>query len=319
MSCRLSRRAALAALSGAVSIAAFGSARATAPVLRLADQKGGLAALLHAAGELNNIPYRLEAAQFQAAAPLFEALNAGAVDVAWAGDAPTTFALANGTPAHIVSAHRSNGAGTALVVKADSPVSTVADLPGRRIGTSRGSIGQALVIAALRARNLKADAVTYAYLLPAEAKTALEAGAIDVWATWGVFVAQARLVDRDRVIVDGSNGLLSGLGYLNALDTAISEKPQLLRDFVGRAARASRWSVSHVDEYARDWAAAVRVAFDVARLSFTTAPTVAVPIDDSVIADQQRTTDLYVDAGLIARRIDSRGFFDAAFNDAVGA
>jgi sulfonate transport system substrate-binding protein len=77
--------------------------------------------------------------------------------------------------------------------------------------------------------------------------------------------------------------------------------------------------VSHVDEYARDWAAAVGVAFDVARLSFTTSPTVAVAIDESVIADQQRTTDLYVDAGLIARRVDSRGFFDTSFNDALGA
>ena len=98
MTTRLSRRAALAALAGAISAAAFGRAQADAPVLRLADQKGGLASLLRAAGELDGIPYRLEVVQFQAAAPLFEALNAGAVDITWAGDAPT-FALANGTPA----------------------------------------------------------------------------------------------------------------------------------------------------------------------------------------------------------------------------
>jgi sulfonate transport system substrate-binding protein len=77
--------------------------------------------------------------------------------------------------------------------------------------------------------------------------------------------------------------------------------------------------VSHVDEYARSWAASVGVAFDVARLSFTTAPTLAVRIDEGVIADQQRTTDLYSGAGLIARGIDSRAFFNASFNDAVSA
>ena len=178
MTTRLSRRAALAALAGAISAAAFGRAQADAPVLRLADQKGGLASLLRAAGELDGIPYRLEVVQFQAAAPLFEALNAGAVHIAWAGDAPTTFALANGTPAHIVSAHCSNGAGTALVVKAASPVATVADLPGRIIGTSRGSIGQALAFAVLRANGLEAETVRFAYLLPADAKAALEAGSI---------------------------------------------------------------------------------------------------------------------------------------------
>jgi sulfonate transport system substrate-binding protein len=322
----LSRRAALSALGGVVSVAAYGAAygvayggaaRGTTPVLRLGDQKGGLEALLRAAGQLDGLPYRIEIAQFQAAAPLLEALNAGAVDIAFAGDAPTTFALANGTPAHIVSAHRSNGAGTALLVKPDSPVRTVADLQGRRIGTSRGSIGQALVLSALRANTLPLDAVKFAYLLPAEAKSALVSGGVDAWATWGVFVAQARLVDQYRPVVDGSNGILTGLGYLSALDTAIADRRPAVRDLIARAARAALWANAHVDDYARSWAGQVGVAFDVARLSFTTAPTLAVPIDAGVIADQQRTADLYTDGGLIARHIDVRGFFDASFNDAV--
>jgi len=316
MTQRLTRRSALA---GAVAVATFGRARADAPVLRLGDQKGGVEALLRAAGEFPTLPYRLEIAHFPAAAPLLEALNAGAIDIAWAGDAPTTFALANGVPAKIVSAHRSNGAGTALLVTPDSPILTAADLPGKRIGTSHGSIGQALAIAALRANKLPQDAVRYAYLLPAEARAALEAGDVDVWASWGVFVAQARLIDRYRVIVDGSHGLLSGLGYLAAQDSAIAEKRPLLHDLVGRAARAARWAVANVDAYARYWSGVVGVSFDVARLAFTTAPTLAVPIDAGVIADQQRTADLYTGAGLIARSVDVRDFFDASFNDAVGA
>jgi sulfonate transport system substrate-binding protein len=308
-----------AALAGTLALAAGARrARAAGPVLRLGDQKGGVEALLRASGELESLPYRLEIAQFPAAAPLLEALNAGAVDVAWAGDAPTTFALAHGTPAHIVSAHRSNGAGTALLVKPDSPVRDVADLPGRRIGTSRGSIGQALVIAALRARHLPADAVTFAWLLPADANAALEEGDIDVWASWGVFVAQAVLANHDRIIVDGSHGLLSGLGYLSALDEAIVAKRALLHDLIGRAARAARWANAHVDAYSRYWAGLVGVSVEVARLSFTTAPALAVPIDAGVVADQQRTADLYSGAGLIAHG-DVRGYFDTSFNDAVAA
>ena len=312
----LSRRAWLA---GASSLAVFGRARAASPVLRLGDQKGGVEALLHVAGELDNLPYRLEIAQFPAAAPLLEALNAGAVDIAWAGDAPTTFALANGTPAHIVSAHRSNGAGTALLVKQESPVRTVADLKGRRVGTSRGSIGHALVLSALRAAGLPATAVKFAYLLPAEAKSALESEGVDAWATWGVFVAQALLVDHYRQIADGSNGVLSGLGYLNALDTAIIGKRAAVADLVGRAARASRWSAGHVDDYARYWSGLVGVPFEVARLSLATSPALAVPIDSGVITDQQRTADLYAESGLISRHLDVSGFFDLSFNEAVGA
>jgi sulfonate transport system substrate-binding protein len=314
-----SRRSALAALSGAVSVIAVGPTHASTPVLRVGDQKGGVESMLRASGELENPPYRIEFVQFPAAAPVLEALNAGAVDVAWAGDAPTTFALANGTPAHIVSAHRSNGAGTALLVKPDSPIRTAADLKGRHIGTNRGSIGYALVISALRANGLPFDAVQFAYLLPADAKFALRSGAVDVWATWGVYVAQALLVDHSREILDGSNGLMSGLGYLSALDTAITDKRAAVGDLVARAARASRWAATHTDDYARYWSGLVGVSFDVAQLSLKTSPATAVRIDAGVIADQQRTADLYTDGGLIARHIDVHGYFDASFNDAVNA
>jgi uncharacterized peroxidase-related enzyme len=67
----LSRRAALSALGGVVSVAAYGAAygvayggaaRGTTPVLRLGDQKGGLEALLRAAGQLDGLPYRIEIA-----------------------------------------------------------------------------------------------------------------------------------------------------------------------------------------------------------------------------------------------------------------
>ncbi len=45
-----------------------------------------------------NLAYDIKWAEFPAAAPLAEALNAGAVDVGIIGDAPLLFALANGAP-----------------------------------------------------------------------------------------------------------------------------------------------------------------------------------------------------------------------------
>lgn len=305
------------ALAGGLGLFAIGTARAAATGLVIGDQKGGVEALLRAAGELDHVPYPVTFAQFQAAAPLLEALNAGAVDVAWAGDAPTTYALANGTPARIVSAHRSNGRGTALLVRPGSPIGTVADLRGRAVATGRGSIGHALLLSALKRAGVAQSAVRLVNLLPGEAKTALEAGAVDAWSTWGVFVAQAELVDHDRRIVDGGDGVLSGLGYLNALDTAIAAKRPEIADLVARAARAARWANAHVEDYARYWSGLVGVGFEVALASFSTAPSLAVRIDAGVIDAQQQTADLYAEAGVIHGRVNVRGFFDASFNDAL--
>ncbi|MBV9829555.1 MAG: hypothetical protein JO001_28370 [Alphaproteobacteria bacterium] len=174
-------------------------------------------------------------------------------------------------------------------------------------------------MAALKANGLALNAVQMNFLLPADAKSALEAGSIDAWSAWGIYVAQGRLADHYRVVVDGSKGLLGGLGYLTALDTAIAGKRAALHDLVTRAAQASRWAVEHVDDYARYWSGLLGVSFDVARLSFTTAPTTAVPIDAGVIAAQQRTADLYVEAKLAPKKVDVASFFDASFNDALAS
>ncbi|NEN68020.1 aliphatic sulfonates ABC transporter substrate-binding protein, partial [Escherichia coli] len=106
---------------------------ATAPerlTLRIADQKGGMRSQLEAANALQNLPYDIKWAEFPAAAPLAEALNAGAVDAGIIGDAPLLFALANGAPVKAIAVDKSNPAGTAVLVSPGSAIKTAAGLKG---------------------------------------------------------------------------------------------------------------------------------------------------------------------------------------------
>ncbi|WP_049060443.1 PhnD/SsuA/transferrin family substrate-binding protein, partial [Klebsiella aerogenes] len=109
--------------------------------LRIADQKGGMRSQLEAANALQNLAYDIKWAEFPAAAPLAEALNAGAVDVGIIGDAPLLFALANGAPVKAIAVDKSNPAGTAVLVPPGSALKSAADLKGKRIATGKGSIG----------------------------------------------------------------------------------------------------------------------------------------------------------------------------------
>jgi sulfonate transport system substrate-binding protein len=81
---------AVAMLAGATGIA---GAQA---ILRVGDQKGNSQAVMEAAGVLKDVPYKIEWKEFVAAAPLLEALGAGAIDTGLVGDAPFTFAAASG-------------------------------------------------------------------------------------------------------------------------------------------------------------------------------------------------------------------------------
>jgi sulfonate transport system substrate-binding protein len=286
-------------------------------VLRAGDQKGGCQAVMKAAGVLADVPYTIAWKQFPAAAPVLEALNAEAVDLAPASDSPTTFALAAGVPGRVIGATRGSGAGTSVIVPAASPIRTVEDLRGKKIGTNRGSVGHALVLAIIEKQGWSPDDIRIANLMPADAKAALASGAIDAWSTWNTYVAEARLNDGARVVISGA-GLLSGLSFITATRTAIEARPAALRDYLRRLDIAWRWAAANPDAYAAALAAEIGVTVPVAKLAFQTDVPVPVAIDDAVVAAEQRTADRYLAARLLHERLDAAGVFDRSFNDAVG-
>ncbi|MBJ9690198.1 ABC transporter substrate-binding protein [Burkholderia vietnamiensis] len=299
--------------------ATFGTAPAilhaqsgTRPLLRAGDQKGGLRALLEAAGELNGVAYDIAWTEFPAAAPLAEALNAAAVDCGPIGDAPVIFALASGARLKVIGANRSDPYGTAVLVRPDAALKDTADLKGKRIGTTRGSIGHFVTLKALDAAGLPPDAVSFRFLPPADTMLALATGSIDAWATWEPYTALAETSGRARVLVNG-RGLWSGLSYIAATDAAIAAKRDVLRDFVQRVVRAQAWSYRHVDAYSATLARIIGIPPAAAKLQFERRNTRWQPIDATVIAQQQRTADFYLKAGLLREPLDVRATFDRGF------
>ncbi|KQP07259.1 sulfonate ABC transporter substrate-binding protein [Methylobacterium sp. Leaf99] len=287
-------------------------------VLRVGDQRGNARALMEAAGVLDGLPYRLAWSEFPAAAPLLEALNAGAIDAGGVGDAPFTFAAAAGVPVKAFLAFRNRQDGLAILVAKDSPLRTVADLKGKRIATNRGSIGHQVVLAALEEAGLPADSVTLSFLPPADAKIALASGSVDAWATWEPYTSTAELAGLARVVRDG-NGITPGLSFAVASDAALKDKRALLADFGERLARARAWALVDPAPYAAAWSKLIGLPEGVPLRWFGRAQYRTVPIDETVIADEQANIDLYVRAGLIpkARAPKAEAIFDTGFPQAA--
>lgn len=282
------------------------------PVLKAGDQKGGLRALLEAADELKQLPYDIQWTEFPAAAPLAEALNAGAVDCGPIGDAPVIFALSAGAAIKIIGANRSDAFGTAVLVRPDATLRTAADLKGKNIGTTRGSIGHFVTLKAITAAGLAPGDVNFRFLPPADTSTALASGSVDAWATWEPYTAVAETTGRARVLVNG-RGLWSGLSYLAATDAAIAAKQEVLRDFLSRVVRAQVWSYQHVDAYSAAMARIIGIPVEAAKLQFSRRATKWRNIDDALVAEQQRTADFYAQVGLLRQPLDVRPTFDRRF------
>ncbi|MCW5623585.1 MAG: ABC transporter substrate-binding protein [Burkholderiales bacterium] len=288
------------------------AADAPTTVLRMADQKGGSRALLEAAGELKNLPYRIEWSEFPAAAPLLEALNAGAVDSGPVGDAPLIFALAAGAPVRVIGAVRSDPYGTAIIAPERSALDGAASLKGHRIATGKGSIGHWLLLAALDSVGLSASDVTIAFMLPADARTALATGAIDAWSTWEPYTAFAEVKENAKIVVNG-RGLWSGLSYQVGTTDAIRTKRSALQDYLRRLARAQRWANDHVPEYAATLSQITGIPQAATQRAIERRRPTWMPIDDSVVTAQQRTADVYAKARVIPRSLDVKPTFDRSF------
>ncbi|WP_419899407.1 ABC transporter substrate-binding protein [Roseomonas sp. USHLN139] len=302
-------------LTGAAVLAAPRVLRAQAP-LRVGDQRGNARAVMEAAGVLKGVEGRFAWSEFPAAAPLVEALNAGAIDTGLVGDAPFTFGAAAGVPAKAIAATRQGQDGLAILVPKDSPIRSFADLRGKSIATGRGSIGHQLVLAALEDAKLPADAVKLVFLLPADAKAAYGSGAVEAWSTWEPYVSQEEVLVGSRRIVDG-NRITPGLSFQAARDDAIASRRPDLEDFVRRLTVARRWANDNISSYAKTWSGLMNVPEPVAVQWFTRARTRVVPIDDSVARDEQGNIDLYTRAGLVRRRIVADDILDRSFSAVI--
>ncbi|TBV04187.1 ABC transporter substrate-binding protein [Stutzerimonas kirkiae] len=286
--------------------------------LRVANQKSSLKLLLEAAGELDRLPYRIDWSEFAAAAPLGEALNAGAVDVGALGDAPYVFALGAGAPLKVVAITHADGRfSTSILVPRDSPLRSVADLEGKRVVTNRGSIGHYLVIRALQDAGLKSTDVTLVNLLPSDARSALESGNADAWSTWDPYTTIAITQNGARILRKGDD-LLSNHLYLAATSQAIAGKRAQLDDFVQRLDRAWQWVNEHPEAYARAQAKVTGLPVQVHLTSASNTDFRPVAISTQVIDNLQKTADIYLAEGVLTRPVDVSQGFDDSFNAVRG-
>src|SRR3954447_13896760 len=111
----------LAFVAGLILAAIATSARAETTLI-VGDQKGNSRAVMEASGVLKDVPYKIEWKEFPAAAPLLEALGAGAIETGLVGDAPFTFAAAANVPVKAIAAVRQSRDGLAVLVPEQSPI-----------------------------------------------------------------------------------------------------------------------------------------------------------------------------------------------------
>lgn len=296
----LHRRDLLAGLTASFALAACGRGEADAGVLRVGSQKGGTKALMLASGVLDGAGFKVEWSEFPAAQNLLEALGSGAIDLGLAGDAPFLFAYQAGSPIRAIGAQttqqRSEGA-VAVIVPGGSSIRDAKGLRGKRIATTRGSVGHYLLLRAMLSAGLGPGDVKVTFLSPSDARAALQTGAVDGWSTWQPYVASA-LAEGDRIAIDG-RGFTQGYGFDIAHASAIENKRALLDDFLRREDKALQWASTHVDDFAKVLATETGLPLPIAKEFAGRGARLPVPIDRALIDRQKVVLDTFRQFGEI--------------------
>lgn len=293
----------------ALALLTFGvlHARAEEKVIRIGYQKYGTLVLLKGKGlleqRLKPLGYRVTWAEFPSGPPLMEALNAGAVDLGSAGEAPPIFAQAANPDLLYVGHEPAAPKGEAILVARDGPVRTVADLRGKKIALNKGSNVHYFLVRALEQAGVPYEAVTPTFLAPADGAAAFARGAVDAWAIWDPYLASGERSTGGRILVDGTDLVPNRQFYLSTRAFAAANGPALDATLAA-IGEIDAWAKDNTDAVAAELAPSVGIPAPILTVALRRLTYGVTPLGAETTADQQKVADTFHRLGLLPKPVD---------------
>jgi sulfonate transport system substrate-binding protein len=206
--------------------------------------------------------------------------------------------------------------GSALLVPKGSPITSVAQLKGKRIAVAQGSSADYHLLTVLTKAGLSVHDVTLTYLQPAAGLAALSSGHVDAWDIWSPFIEQAEVQKNAKALVTGT-GYGSPYSFAVASRAALADsaKAAAIKDYLALVAQAHAWATNHQSAWAAVWAKASGLPDTVMVKAASDDSSLAVPITPAVITSEQQVSDAFTKAGLIPVHVNFSQYAVTSFND----
>jgi sulfonate transport system substrate-binding protein len=190
----------------------------------------------------------------------------------------------------------------AIVVHADSPCRTVADLRGKTIALAPGACVFYLVLRALDEAELAYDDVAIAALPPAEARAAFEARQVDAWAIWNPLLSWIAQTAGARVLRDAT-GLAANTAYYVGVRDFADGHPELVAVFLEEVRATGRWANGNPERVSELMAHALAMPRSPIAAALSGARFGAEPCHPRTLLAQQQVADAFHRVQLIAHPV----------------
>lgn len=192
-----------------------------------------------------------------------EYLNSDSIDIGSSAGLAALLSKANGTPIRAPYVF-SRPEWTALVVRKDSNIRTLADLKGKKVAATKGTDPYLFLLRALHTVGLRRQDIEHVQLQHADGRAALEQGRVDAWAGLDPMMAASELTNGSKLIY--RNVAFNTYGFLNVREDFLSRRPETVRRVIGGYERARKWILANPTEAARILSDEAKVSLEVALL-----------------------------------------------------
>ncbi|MGM4909999.1 aliphatic sulfonate ABC transporter substrate-binding protein [Rhizobium sp. 768_B6_N1_8] len=308
----ITRRQTLGLFGAAAATAILPSvkpARAAATEFRIGWQKNGVLALAKRRGALEkrlaDQGITVSWSEFTSGPPLLEALGAGALDFGATGDVPPLFAQAAGGALYYVGVYRGSPAGSAILVRKDSPIKTLEDLKGRKVAFKRGSSAHNVTVKALRKAGLAPQDVQQIDLAPPDAAAAFKNGSIDAWSIWDPYLAIAE-ADPDTRILTTAEGIVDSYSFFLANKDFTDENGTVIVNVLDELAKVGRSAQDNLDATIKELSEITGVPAEVTRVTLQRPGAdlgSVTTVSDAAAAYQQALADEFYNLGIVPKKL----------------
>ncbi|MBD8474678.1 aliphatic sulfonate ABC transporter substrate-binding protein [Pseudomonas sp. CFBP 8770] len=258
-------------LAAAVVLAAFGStAQAAAPAevrLDYAYYSPTSLVLRHFGWLEKALPgTKVDWVLSQGSNRSLEYLNGGSIDFASTAGLAAVLSRANGSPIKTVYI-ASRPEWTALAVRKDSPIKSVADLKGKKIAATKGTDPFLFTLRSLQQAGLSKDDVELVHLQHADGRIALERGDVDAWAGLDPLLAASQLQAGSQLLY--RNIEFNSYGVISVTETFAAEHANTVEQVIKAYEQARTWARAHPDDLAALLAKESGLPLDVAKLQLS--------------------------------------------------
>jgi sulfonate transport system substrate-binding protein len=227
----------------------------------------------------------------------------GSIDFGTVGEAPPIFAQAAGADLVYVGNEPPASAAEAIIVPKDSPIKTVAELKGKKVALNKGSNVHFLLVKLLEQAGVDYKDIDTIFLTPADARAAFERGSVDAWAIWEPFLAAAQRQTGARILADG-NGVVSNHQFFLASRVYASKRADVVAIVLEEVAAVDQWAKTNPKEAAAALQPQIGLDQATLELALSRGGYGVTPVNDAVLAEQQRIADAFYDLKLIPKHIN---------------